>query len=88
MVAGRVRFPATLLTFKPIIPMNKVIVFTAPAQSYMTTDCHKFFADFQDLITHLRTLECVDADGNLSTEIENPVDLYYFFVEQEYCRPA
>jgi hypothetical protein len=68
--------------------MHKVFVLRAPAQSYMTTDGHKYFAEFEDLITHLRTLKWVDAEGNLSTEIENPVDLYYFFLEQEYCRPV
>ena len=68
--------------------MNKVLVLTAPAESYITADRNNFFPDFASLLAHLRTLEWVDADGNLSTEIENPVDLYYFFVEQEYCRPA
>lgn len=75
-----------LASCKPVFLMNRVFVLHAPAQSYMTTDCKKFFAEFADLIAHLRTLEWVDADGNLSSEISDPIDLFEFFLGQEYCK--
>jgi hypothetical protein len=52
-------------------------------EGYVFGDGELCFAEKEDLIKHLRTLEWEDADGNLSQDIENDDDLLEYFYNEE-----
>jgi hypothetical protein len=54
-------------------------------EGYVFGDGELCFAEREDLIRHLKTLDWENADGNLSQDIENDDDLLeYFYNEDMY----
>jgi len=54
-------------------------------EGYVFGDGELCFAEREDLIRHLKTLDWEDADGNLSQDVENDDDLLeYFYNEDMY----
>jgi len=52
-------------------------------EGYVFGDGELYFAEKEDLINHLRTLEWEDADGNLSQDLTNDEDILEFFYNED-----
>ena len=52
-------------------------------EGYVFGDGELYFAEKEDLIKHLRTLEWEDADGNLSQDLTNEEDILEFFYNED-----
>jgi hypothetical protein len=53
-------------------------------EGYCIGDGEMYIEKESDMIAHLRSLDWVDADGNLSTDIESDEELLEFFYNEEY----
>lgn len=53
-------------------------------QGYVCNDGEFYFAEQSDLITHLRTLNWVDINGNNSLDVVDDDDLMEFFYNEDY----
>lgn len=53
-------------------------------EGYVFGDGELYFAEREDLIKHLRTLDWVDCNGNRSTDIKDEEDLLEFFYNEDY----
>lgn len=53
-------------------------------EGYCIGDGEMYIRDEEDMVSHLRSLEWKDADGNLSTDIESDEDLLEYFYNEEY----
>ena len=52
-------------------------------EGYVFGDGEMYFAEKEDLIKHLRTLDWEDADGNLSQDLTNDEDILEFFYNDD-----
>jgi hypothetical protein len=53
-------------------------------EGYVVGDGELYFAEKEDLIKHLRTLNWEDCDGNSSLDVVEDDDLMEFFYNEDY----